>query len=171
MLTKDVRRALRDRLGSWHRLLLFYLQIEIDVRLLFVFRTKCFVLFINVQNEFLDVAARNRVFLMVSRTHLDVERLTGAFLVAATLAPKSELNLLLFNWRFLRNILTAQLNYSLHVAPFGTYQPSSNLKLPLVVNLNVKSTSVPYDVLGLLILSLLTLGGLNALFRKLRTLL
>jgi hypothetical protein len=92
-------------------------------------------------------------------------------LIAAPLAPQPELNLFLLIVRILGNILATQLNYSLHVAPFGTYQPSTNLKLPLVVNLNVKATSVPYGVFGLLVFPLLTLGGLNTLLSELRILL
>ena len=111
---------------------------------------------------------------MVPRTNLNVERFTSTLLVSTTLSTKPELDLFLFISSFFRYIFTTQLNYSLHVASFGTNESSCYLKLSLVVNLNVKTAGVSNDAFSLLALSLLTLvcfRRLDVQFSKLRSLL
>lgn len=101
------------------------------------------ILFVYLKNQFLNTVARDLVFVEKSRADAQVQRVVAFFLwrtfsETTALASETELD---YVWR-LRCISTAQLDDPFHVDPLSPDQPSRDLKVFVVLDLDVKATSV-----------------------------
>lgn len=108
----------------------------------------------------MHVVACNLVLIKIPWTNTEMKRfvrffLARSFLKARAFSPQSQFN------DFLELIIVsafaADLDDSLHIASFGSYQSSCHLEFFVVVNLNVKSACILNIVVLLLLLSRLLL--------------
>ena len=133
-------RWFRNWFRSAYSFLFLYLQIEISIWPPLIFRAKSFVLFVNIEDQLLNMAAGNFVFLIVLRTYANMQRLWRFFLIGSLDEPRPlpsqpQLNMLnlvwclliclllqSFIWRvsLMPTIFAAKLNDPLHVAPFSS---------------------------------------------------
>lgn len=143
------RWSLRDRPSPSHSLNLLYL--ELNARLFADLLAESLVLFINVKDQFLDMIASDCVLVKESRADAEMQGLIAlllsrALLEARSFAPESEFDDLLLV--IVAGALATDLNDSLHVASLCADEPPRNLKLLVIVNLNVE----PAGILNVIIL-------------------
>ena len=161
MVLVNIRGWLRNRLWSADSLFFFYLKIEIWVWFSLVPSAKCFVFLIDIQYQLLHVVACNQVLFIIPRGDTYIERLRRLFLIRSlfkprSFTPKSQFNMFnLLMWlrtNFLSHrsslrisipIFATKLYDSLHIATFGSNETPGDLKLLLIIDLDIKSTRVP----------------------------
>lgn len=109
-----------------------------------MFLAKFLVLFVDVEQQFLQLVTRQLVFLQKTWAHTKMERLLGLFLPRTlfetwTFASESE-----FNDVLRVSVFGTHLNYPFHVTAFGSNQPSCNLELFIIWDLYVEPAGIFY---------------------------
>jgi hypothetical protein len=149
------RWSLSDRPSPSDSLNLLYL--ELNARFFADLLAESLVLFINVKDQLLDMIASDRILVKESRADAEMQGLIAlllsrALLEARSFAPESELDDFLLV--IVAGGLATDLNDSLHIASLCADEPPCNLKLLVIVNLNVE----PAGILSVIILIIVRVG-------------
>ena len=100
------------------------------------------VLFVDVQQQFLQLIARQQILVVETRTHAQMEWLLRLFLARTLLEPRSLASQSKFNDVLRVHVLWAVLYNPLHIASFCANQSPGYLELFIIWNLDVEPACV-----------------------------